>query len=123
MSFKYYCLCASLDTALVLAVCVAGGQTQNAPPKIVAGIPVNYEEALVGSYTLPDSLVLADGKPVRDAKTWVQKRRPEIVRSFEENQFGRSPGRPANMSFDVFDKGTPALDGKALRRQVTVYFS
>jgi hypothetical protein len=27
------------------------------------------------------------------------------------------------MSFDVFDKGTPAFDGKAIRRQVTVYFS
>src|SRR5207302_10279103 len=30
---------------------------------------------------------------------------------------------PISMSFDVFDKGTPALDGKALRRQVTIYFS
>src|ERR1017187_1009354 len=27
------------------------------------------------------------------------------------------------MSFEVFDKGTPALDGKAIRRQVTVYFT
>jgi hypothetical protein len=27
------------------------------------------------------------------------------------------------MSFDVFDKGTPAYDGKAIRRQVTIYFS
>lgn len=27
------------------------------------------------------------------------------------------------MSFEVFDKGTVALDGKALRRQVTIYFS
>ena len=27
------------------------------------------------------------------------------------------------MSFDVFDKGTPAFDGKAVRKQVTVYFS
>jgi hypothetical protein len=27
------------------------------------------------------------------------------------------------MSFDVFDKGTPAFDGKAKRRQVTIYFS
>ncbi len=123
MSFKYYCLLASLVTVLVLSICVSSQQTQNAPPKIVAGIPVNYEEALVGSYTLPDPLVLANGKRVRDAKTWSQKRRPEIVRLFEDNQFGRSPGRPANMSFDVFDKGTPALDGKALRRQVTVYFS
>ena len=89
----------------------------------VAGIPVNYDEAKVGTYTLPDSLVLANGKPVRDAKTWDKKRRPEIVRLFEENQFGKSPGRPQGMSFDVFDKGTPAFDGKAIRRQVTIYLS
>lgn len=123
MSFKYCCLFASLATALVLSICAANPQTQNAPPKIVTGIPVNYDEALVGRYTLPDLLVFADGKPVRDRKAWLQKRRPEIVRLFEENQFGRSPGRPKNMSFEVFDKGTPALDGKALRRQVTIYFS
>jgi hypothetical protein len=90
---------------------------------LIAGIPVNYDEALVGTYTLPDPLVLANGQPVRDAKTWNEKRRPEIVRLFEENEYGRAPGRPAGMSFDVFDKGTPALDGKAIRRQVTVYFS
>ena len=123
MSFRYCCMCASLATALVLSISVASQQTQNAPPKEVAGIPVNYDEIKVGTYTLSDPLVLANGKPVSDAKTWTQKRRPELVRMFEENQYGSSPGRPADMSFDVFDKGTPAFDGKALRRQVTVYFS
>ena len=93
------------------------------PPAVVAGIPVNYDQALVGTYTLPDPLVLSDGKPVRDAKTWYDKRRPEIVKLFEDNQYGRAPGRPADMSFDVFDKGTPAFDGKAIRKQVTIYFS
>jgi len=47
----------------------------------------------------------------------------EIVRLFEENQFGRSPERPAGMTVDVFEKGTPAFDGKAIRHQVTVRFS
>jgi len=120
---------------LLLACCAAGAQTappppapakppaERAPASEVAGIPVNYDEARVGTYTLPDPLVLANGQPVRDAKTWLQQRRPEIVRLFEENQYGRSPGRPKDMSFDVFDKGTQAFDGKALRRQVTIYFS
>jgi (4-O-methyl)-D-glucuronate---lignin esterase len=107
---------------LVIAA-AAASQQASAPPSVVAGIPVNYDEARVGSYTLPDPLTLADGKPVRDAKTWYQKRRPELIRLFEENEYGRAPGRPAGMTFDVFDKGTSALDGKALRRQVTVYFS
>jgi hypothetical protein len=119
MSFKIYAVFSVL-------LSIASGlniQTQNAPRSEVAGIPVNYDEARVGSYTLPDPLTLGDGKPVRDAQTWYKKRRPEIVRLFEENQFGRSPGRPAGMSFDLFDKGTPALDGKAIRRQVTIHFS
>ena len=107
----------------ILAVGAAMGQADRPPAAVVAGIPVNYDEAKVGTYTLPDPLLLADGKPVRDAKTWNEKRRAEIVRLFEENQYGRAPGRPAAMSFDVFDKGTPALDGKAIRRQVTIYFS
>lgn len=123
MSFKSCCAIAAIAVTLLLLKNATPSQTQNAPRSEVAGIPVNYDESRVGTYTLPDPLVLADGKPVRDAKTWNQKRRPEIVRLFEENQFGRSPGRPAGMSFDVFDKGTPALDGKALRRQVTIYFS
>ncbi|HEY7184160.1 MAG TPA: acetylxylan esterase [Blastocatellia bacterium] len=112
---------AALTSALLLSACAA--HAQNAPRTEVAGIPVNYDESRVGTYSLPDPLTLNNGAKVRDAKTWIQKRRPEIVRLFEENQFGRSPGRPAGMNFDVFDKGAPALDGKALRRQVTVYFS
>lgn len=123
MTYRSCCVFLSLASAFLLALGTASGQRQNEPPKNVAGIPVNYDESLVGSYTLPDPLVLADGKRVRDAKTWYGKRRPELVRLFEEHQFGRSPGRPADLSFDVFDKGTPALGGKALRRQVTVYFS
>ena len=39
------------------------------------------------------------GKPVHDAKTWNQKRRPEIVQMLETQQFGRAPGRPADESF------------------------
>ena len=110
-------------SAMILACCVANAQEAKPPAAVVAGIPANYDEALAGTYTLPDPLLLENGKPVRDAKTWTTKRRPEIVRLFEENQYGRSPGRPEAMSFEIFDKGTPALDGKAIRRQVTIYFS
>ena len=90
---------------------------------MIAGIPVNYDESKVGTYTLPDPLKLDNGKPVRDAKTWTKKRRPEIVKLFETQQFGIAPGRPADESFDVFDKGTPAFNGKAIRKQITIYFS
>lgn len=95
----------------------------DAPDAKVADIPVNYTESKAGSYTLPDPLKLANGKPVKDAKTWTDKRRPELLRLIEENQFGKVPGRPADMTFEVFDPGTPAFGGKAIRRQVTIYFT
>jgi len=108
---------------MLLFVCAAGAQIADSPDESVAGIPVNYTEAKVGAYTLPHVLKLDDGRPVRDAATWFEKRLPQIVRLFEENQYGRCPGRPADMSFDVFDKGAPAFGGKATRRQVTIHFS
>jgi hypothetical protein len=102
-------------------------QTAPAPPKAnpdtVAGIPVNYDEAKVGSYVLPDPLRLNNGKTVGSAKTWYAKRRPEIVELFETQQFGRAPGRPVDESFDVVDKGTSALNGKAIRKQITIYLN
>ena len=112
--------------ALAAVACLASftiAQVADDKDASIAGIPVNYTEARVGTYTLPDPLKMSDGKPVTDAKTWLAKRRPEIVRLFEENQYGRTPERPADMSFDVFDRGTPSFDGKAIRKQITIYFS
>jgi hypothetical protein len=93
------------------------------PADVVAGIPVNYDESKVGTYTLPDPLKLNDGRPVSNAKTWITKRRPEILRIFETQQYGIAPGRPTEESFEVTDAGTPALDGKAIRKQVTIHLS
>jgi hypothetical protein len=102
------------------------GQPDNrtpAPPSVVAGIPVNYDEAKVGTYTLPDPLVTSKGARVRDAATWTRVRRPEILRMIETTQFGRAPGKPATVVVDRFDTGTVALGGRAIRRQTTLYFT
>jgi hypothetical protein len=101
----------------------AGGRAAAPPPTVVAGIPANYDESKVGTYTLPDPLTLENGKPVRDAKTWWTKRRPEIERLFEMQQYGLAPAKPADESFEVTDKSTLALDGKAIRKQVTIHLS
>jgi hypothetical protein len=98
------------------------GQKENLNT-VVAGFPVNYDEAHVGAYTLPDVLKMQNGKEVTDAKTWTEERRSEIVKLFEEHQFGKMPPQPASLSFTVFDTGTSVFNGKAIRKQVTVYFT
>ena len=83
----------------------------------------NVDETKVGTYTLPDPLLLVNGAPVRTASDWVHKRRPEILELFAENVYGRSPQPPPSLTYDVFEKPAPALSGKAVREQVTIYFS
>jgi len=108
---------------VLLAAPFSPAQIPDSPDESVAGIPVNYTESEVGDYTLPDPLLLPDGQPVTDAQTWYEKMRPRILTLFQENQYGRCPARPEAMTFDVFEKGTPAFDGAAVRKQVTIYLT
>jgi len=90
---------------------------------VVAGIPVNYSEDSVGTYTLPDLFTARDGSKISTRDQWINKRRPEIVALFEKYQYGKTPGRPEELRFELNEKGSVALEGKAVRRQVTIYFT
>jgi len=82
-----------------------------------------YDEGLVPPYELPNPLVLTDGTPVADPRTWFERRRPEILRLFEEQVYGRAPGRPANMRFEVASVDEGALGGAGTRKQITIRFA
>ena len=96
----------SLAVLTLPALCLAGGQPF---------VP-NYDEAKVPKYTLPDPLVCADGTKVTDAKIWQTKRRPEIVALYETHVYGKAPGRPKEMNFEVRSVDPQALGGKRSRR-------
>ena len=64
----------------------ANGQDPNAPNA------ANYDESKANPYPdLPDPLTLANGKPVKSAKDWWKKRRPELVELFDREIYGRTP--------------------------------
>ena len=84
----------------------------------------NYDEKAVRPYTLPDPLILNDGSPVRDAATWTAQRRPELLELFAREMYGRTPsGRPEKMHWAVTSVDRAALGGKAVRKEVTVWFT
>lgn len=86
-------------------------------------VEVNYDEAKVPAYTLPDPLIGSDGHSLATAADWNDVRRPEILELFRSQMFGRSPSRPAHLKFELFDRDENALNGQATRQQVTVYFA
>jgi len=81
----------------------------------------NYDESRVPVYRLPDPLLAADGTRIATAADWWARRRPEIVKSFEEQVYGRAPGRPERMTFQVRSVDRQALDGQAIRKQVAIH--
>jgi len=83
----------------------------------------NYDEAKVPDYTLPDPLTLKDGTKVTDADTWLKRRRPEIMKLFEEHVYGKVPGRLGETTFEVISTDTESLGCKAERKEVSVYFT
>lgn len=103
--------------ALVAAIVLLAGPARAQPPG------TNQDEAKVPAYTLPDPLVLANGERVADAGTWIAKRRPEIVSLFESQMYGKAPGRPEGLTFEVTRVIRDALGGKATRKEVSVSFT
>lgn len=98
----------------------AAGRTLRRAP---TGHITNYYEEKAGTYVLPDPLVLADGRPVPDADTWFRQRRPELLRQYQREIYGRVPANAPQVSFKVAAKGVPAFDGTAVRQRIVAHFT
>ena len=83
---------------------------------------IHTDPAKVPAYTLPDALTMQDGRKVGTPAQWYEERRPELLELFETEMYGKAPGPVADMRWEIAEEG-PALDGKALRRQVRVFFA
>src|SRR5260221_499244 len=62
----------------------------------------NSDESKASPYiTLPDPLILKNGKKITDAKIWWSKRRPEIVEDFDKEIYGRMPKSIPKVNWEV----------------------
>jgi len=62
----------------------------------------NYDESKANPYpNLPDPLTLKNGKKVKTAADWWNKRRPEIVEDFDREVYGRVPKLTPKVKWDV----------------------
>jgi len=70
--------------------------------------------------SLPDPLIAGDGTSVESIHAWRQARRPEILDLFATQVYGHTPDQQAQLTFTVTDEDHSALDGNAIRKQVTI---
>jgi len=76
----------------------------------------NYDELTANPYPFyPDPLVTESGKKVKNAKMWYKVRRPEIVKMFEDEVYGRIPDNVPGVTWEVTNEehkdfaGTPVV--------------
>lgn len=96
--------------AVVLALCLAA-------------VPATADMPQVTTLALPDPLTMADGTRVTTARQWHDKRRPELLRLFASEVYGKTlVGRPDKLRFIVREEKHDARGGKATRLRVGVLF-
>jgi hypothetical protein len=87
-----------------------------------ASRPAQLNDVAVPAYSLPDPLVADDGSRIDDAARW-PRRRAELLEVFSREVYGRTPiGRPASMRFEITTIDRMALGGRAVRKEVTIWF-
>ncbi len=87
----------------------------------------NYDEAKIPKYTLPSLLTCADGTVVKDARTWTNKRRPEVLALFEMQVYGKTPGKSLGKPEDKVETSEKVVFGgveqkEVVRKLVTIRF-
>lgn len=110
---------------MLLGICYAFTLRAQSPlADTIAGFPVNYDEALVGQYTLPDPLIFDDGSMVKSKEEWQQKRRPVLWNLFESYQFGKVPENAIQKATcQLMEENRNAKSGQAIRKQIRVYLT
>lgn len=79
------------------------------------------EEEKVAPYTLPDPLTALSGKPVATPDDWKAVRRPELLKLFADNVYGKTLlGRPKELKFVVREEKKDARNGLATRLRVGI---
>jgi hypothetical protein len=78
----------------------------------------NYDESKAGNYKLPDPLILKNGKPVKNAKTWWNERRSEILYDFSSRIYGKIPAVTPQVVFKVTAIDTIDINGKVIKKTI-----
>lgn len=83
----------------------------------------NFEERLVPEYELPSLLKCLDGKKIRRAEQWEKIRRPEILKLFTQEVYGKIPGVLDKPKIITYESSAEAFGGKAIRKQFDLIFN
>lgn len=83
-----------------------------------------FDESRVPEYSLPDPFTMQDGSAVRTRRQWMEKRRPELLKLFAEEEYGTTPlVQSEGMHFKVLRTTDGLYGGRVKAKEIAVYFT
>lgn len=80
------------------------------------------DESKVPEYQLPDVLTRFNGVKVKSSKVWFRKQRPELLKLFTNEVYGKVPGDLKISNIKVWETSENAVNGLAIRKQLSLFF-
>src|SRR5215470_12368208 len=81
----------------------------------------NYDESKVAPYSLPDPLVLSNGRPVSNVDMWTKHRRPELIKLYETEIYGRVPADAPKVTWEIGEVDRQWRNGVVVRKKLIAY--
>ena len=106
----------------LLIICLVAGLINSKPA--LAQFPAdtaNETESNVIPYTLPDPLMMPNGKRVKNTGEWMKIQRPYLYHLFEQNVYGRYPEQKLAARYEIREQSKDALEGTAIRKQIRIF--
>lgn len=79
-----------------------------------------YNDVEIRAEELPDPLIFNNGKKVKSARQWTQRRRSEILEIFAQEMYGHIPARPEGLHFRTVAE-EQVYGGLGVRKIVRIY--
>lgn len=81
---------------------------------------VNYDEANVPAYELPDPLVnLQTNDRITTVEEWEARKRNTLLQQLEKEMYGVFPGEDLSISF-IVNSSQPVFENTAIRKEITI---
>ncbi|WP_437192512.1 alpha/beta hydrolase family protein [Planctomicrobium sp. SH527] len=82
--------------------------------------PIHLDESRALPGPPSDLLKFPNGEPITSAEQWTQQRRPQLLKLFTEQYYGKAPPAPEKVKSKVISVKEDALNGKAIRKEIAV---
>ena len=84
---------------------------------------LSYDLDKIPEYTLPNPLILSNGKKITSLDEWKEIHRQELINLFSHNLYGFIPGKLKDLKISYQSINTKFLNSLATKKEIRIHFN